>query len=151
MKISDSDTLLIKSPAISTSASLQGRRSSDGYLDTEDCVRINNGRVCFIGRASGVINVGGNKVHPEEVENLVREIPEIQNATVNARNSSIMGQLVSLDVQAGALSDEERQALKEQIRQHCRAHLQNYKVPALINFVDALEVAESGKLLRKGC
>ncbi|MDE0952879.1 MAG: class I adenylate-forming enzyme family protein [Halioglobus sp.] len=151
MKISDSDTLLIKSPAISTSASLQGRRSSDGYLDTEDCVRINNGRVCFIGRASGVINVGGNKVHPEEVENLVREIPEIQNATVNARNSSIMGQLVSLDVQAGALSDEERQALKEKIRQHCRAHLQNYKVPALINFVDTLEVAASGKLVRKGC
>ena len=151
MKISDRDTLLIKSPALSTSESLQARRTPDGYLDTEDCVRISDGRVYFIGRASGVINVGGNKVHPEEVENLVRELPGIQNATVNARNSPIMGQLVSLDVQAGSLSSEQRQALKDQIRKHCRAHLQKYKVPALINFVDTLEITESGKIARKGC
>lgn len=151
MKISDSETLLIKSPAISTSESLQARRTPDGYLDTEDCVRVSDGRVYFIGRASGVINVGGNKVYPEEVENLVRELPGIQNAVVNARSSSIMGQLVSLEVQAGPLSSEQRETLKEQIRKHCRTHLQKYKVPALISFVDTFALEESGKMTRKGC
>ncbi len=149
MKISAAGSLLVRGPALSQSASLDRRLTPDGYLDTEDSVQVNNGRVYFLGRATGVINVGGNKVHPEEVENLVREMPGIENALVSARNSPIMGQLVALQVQARAQSAEEPGALKRRIREHCRQHLPDYKVPALITVVEDLAVSESGKVDRK--
>jgi acyl-coenzyme A synthetase/AMP-(fatty) acid ligase len=148
MKISDSGSLLIRSPALSGSESLRPRLDADGYLDTEDGVRIIAGRVHFLGRVTGLINVGGNKVHPEEVENLVREMPGIQNALVSAKASPILGQLVVLDVQAGDLSPRESMELKRRIRDHCRKHLPDYKVPALINVVRELAVSESGKIER---
>ena len=149
LKISASGSLLIKSPALSHSETLQPRLSGDGYLDTQDNVQLINDRVFFVGRATGIINVGGNKVHPEEVENLVREIPGVQNALVSGRSSPIMGQLVLLEVQAEHLWAEEPRELKRRIRDHCRAHLPNYKVPALINIVQELAVSESGKIERK--
>jgi acyl-CoA synthetase (AMP-forming)/AMP-acid ligase II len=106
--------------------------------------------VNFLGRASGAINVGGNKVHPEEVENIVRELPGVENAAVSGRSNPIMGQLVYLEVQAGNISAEQGKRLKNQIRDHCRQHLPKYKVPALISFVDELAISTSGKLDRKG-
>jgi acyl-CoA synthetase (AMP-forming)/AMP-acid ligase II len=134
---------------MSQSESLRHRITEEGYLDTEDAVEVKNDRVHFLGRVSGVINVGGNKVHPEEVENLVRQIPGIENALVSGRSSPIMGQLVLLEVQAANLSDEESRKLSSRIRDHCRKHLPNYKVPALINIVQELAVSESGKVERK--
>ncbi len=148
MKISESGSLLIRSPALSHSASLRQRLTPDGYLDTEDSVQVTDNRVHFLGRASGIINVGGNKVHPEEVENLVRTIPGVENALVSARKSPIVGQLVALEVQAGTLTMEEPGELKRRIREHCRRHLPNYKIPALITVVADLAVAESGKVER---
>lgn len=147
--ISDSGSLLIKSPAISHSESLRPRLTPDGFLDTEDGVETANGRVYFLGRVTGIINVGGNKVHPEEVENVVREVPGVRNALVRAKNNPIMGQLVLLEVQADGLSAEEAGELKRRIRDHCRALLPAYKVPALITVVDELAVSDSGKIERK--
>lgn len=149
IRISDTGSLLIRARTISNSQSLRSRLTSDGYLDTQDSVQIDNDRVHFLGRASGIINVGGNKVHPEEIENIVREVPGVQNALVSAKNSPIMGQLVVLDVQSGALSTDEATALKRRIREHCRQHLAKFKVPAMINIVGELAVSESGKVDRK--
>lgn len=149
MKVSANGSLLIRSPAMSHSEGLRHRLTEEGYLDTEDAVHVKDDRVHFLGRASGVINVGGNKVHPEEVENLVREIPGVENARVIGRSSPIMGQLVCLEVQTARLSDQESGELKSQIREHCRRHLPNYKVPALINIVQELALSESGKVDRK--
>jgi acyl-coenzyme A synthetase/AMP-(fatty) acid ligase len=149
MKISARGSLLIRSPMMSDSASLRSRLTPEGYLDTDDGVQVSNGRVHFLGRLTGVINVGGNKVHPEEVENLVREIPGVHNALVSARRSPLMGQLVVLEIQAGNLSAEESRDLKRRVSEHCRKHLPNYKVPALITIVQELAVSGAGKVERK--
>ena len=150
MKISDTGSLLIRSPAMSRSGeTLHARLTPEGYLDTEDRVAVSDGRVHFLGRATGIINVGGNKVHPEEIENLVRAIPGVQNALASGRGSPIMGQLVVLEVQAGELSAEESSAFVRRIRDHCRQNLPKHKVPALINIVRELAVSESGKVERR--
>ena len=149
LRISESGTLQIKSPGISNSKSLATRLSNDGYLDTQDCVQLENGRVYFLGRSSGVINVGGNKVYPEEVESLVLSFPEIRYARVIAKPSPVLGELVSLEVQARPMSSEEQKILKSRIITSCKNQLQKYKVPAFVRFVDELKVAESGKLDRK--
>jgi acyl-CoA synthetase (AMP-forming)/AMP-acid ligase II len=149
MRISEDGHLLIRSAATSTSGSLKARTTSDNYLDTEDCVSLDADRVYFAGRASGIINVGGNKVFPEEVENIIKELPEVQNAIVGSRSSPIMGELLTLSVQVADDSRENKAALKKAIFAHCRSRLQKHKIPAIIKFSDNLTLSDAGKVDRK--
>jgi len=149
MRISEDGHLLIKSPTASSSSSLTSRTTEDSFLDTEDCVTVDTDRVYFFGRASGIINVGGNKVYPEEVENVVKEIPGIQNAIVESRSNPIMGELLTLSVQVSDLSAERKAELKNAIFARCRSRLQKHKIPAIIKFSDNLLLSDAGKVDRK--
>ena len=123
------------------------RLDSDGYLDTEDVVQLRAERVYFIGRASGVINVGGNKVHPEQVEQVLLQHPDIVQVRVYGKSSSVLGQLVVADVQTAP--DVDTKALKLRLIQHCIQSLARYQVPTQINFVEQLATNASGKLSRQ--
>ena len=124
----------------------------DGFVDTRDMVELRSKRYYFVGRRDGVINVGGLKVHPEEVEAVINRHPSVQMSLVKARKSPITGALVVADVvvksgsPAGA-NDDGRQ-LKSDILDNCRRALAPYKVPTMLRFVPSLEVAPSGKLAR---
>jgi acyl-coenzyme A synthetase/AMP-(fatty) acid ligase len=128
-------------------------KDRDGFVDTGDRVELRNGRYYFIGRSGGVINVGGLKVHPEEVEAAINSHPWVWMSLVRARRSPITGALVAADV---VLSDRAggqpvrppEDALSQEILETCRRTLEPYKVPAIIRFVPALEVSASGKLVR---
>jgi len=127
--------------------------ADDGFIDTCDMVKLCGDRYYFIGRKDGVINVGGLKVHPEEVEAVINCHPSVQMSLVTGRKSSITGALVVADVVAK--SDAGRSAanagierLKSDILESCRRTLAPYKVPALVRFVPSLKVAPSGKLAR---
>src|SRR5262249_13444692 len=67
---------------------------ADGFVDTGDIVELRDGRWHFIGRSNGVINVGGLKVHPEEVEAVINRHPQGRMALVRARRNPITGALV---------------------------------------------------------
>jgi acyl-coenzyme A synthetase/AMP-(fatty) acid ligase len=101
-----------------------------------------------MGRTNGVINVGGLKVHPEEVEAVINRHPQVHMSLVRARRNPITGALVVADVVlredcAGA-GDVEQEILRL-----CREGLVRHKVPSAIRFVPALAVATSGKLARQ--
>jgi acyl-CoA synthetase (AMP-forming)/AMP-acid ligase II len=119
----------------------------EGFVDTGDLVELCGGRYHFVGRQGGVINIGGQKVHPEEVEAVINRHPEVQMSLVRARKNPITGAIVVADVvvtpEHAALA-----VLKGQIIAACRGALARYKVPAIIRFVPAIEVAASGKLVR---
>src|SRR5262249_43982554 len=71
-----------------------GRQTSsltdaDGFVDTGDMVESRNERYYFLGRKGGLINVGGLKVHPEEVEAVINRHPCVQISHVHARNNPI--------------------------------------------------------------
>ena len=119
----------------------------DGFVDTGDIVELQDGRYYFVGRQGGVINIGGQKVHPEEIEAVINRHPEVQMSLVRARKNPITGAIVVADV---VLTSEHAplDALKGQILDACRGTLARYKVPASIRFVPAIEVAASGKLAR---
>lgn len=119
----------------------------DGWIDTGDIVEIDGDRVYFKGRDNGSINVGGNKVHPEEIENTIRELEFIENVAAYGMSNSVLGNLVAVDVILQG--DIEKTDATKQIKQHCRATLQNYKVPAVIKFVSAIEVTSNGKIARR--
>lgn len=125
----------------------------DGFVDTRDMVELRGDRYYFTGRRDGIINVGGHKVYPEEVEAVINRHPSVQMSLVRGRKNPITGALVVADVvvkfdsnRSGA--DEGIQLLKNDILESCRRALASYKVPAQVRFVPSLEVAPSGKLAR---
>jgi acyl-CoA synthetase (AMP-forming)/AMP-acid ligase II len=127
----------------------------EGYVDTGDLVQLRGERYYFVGRREGIINVGGLKVHPEEVEAVINEHPAVQISLVKARLNPITGAIVVADVVARASSDAEgadasgaSEMLKREILEACRAALAPHKVPALLRFVPSLNIAASGKLAR---
>jgi acyl-coenzyme A synthetase/AMP-(fatty) acid ligase len=129
------------------SPSLKG---ADGFVDTGDTVELRDGRYYFTGRRDGIINVGGFKVHPEEVEAVINRHPDVVMSMAKAKRNPITGAIVVADVVAkvppelGGLD-----ALQRDILQFCRAELATYKVPAAIHIVPMLVIGESGKLVRR--
>ena len=124
---------------------------AEGYLSTGDLVAVAEGRARFLGRESGVINVGGVKVYPEVVERVIAMVPGVRLARVSAKTSPITGALVMAEVMADlAKGDIPAQvALKAAIQTTCRASLEREAVPAVIRFVDDLEINAAGKLTRR--
>jgi acyl-coenzyme A synthetase/AMP-(fatty) acid ligase len=131
-------------------APLQG---ADGFVDTGDRVELRDGRYHFMGRAGGVINVGGLKVYPEEVEAVINAIPWVRMSLVKSRRNPITGAVVTAEV---VLADEtdvpgerpEGAALTREIIEACRRGLAAHKVPAMVRIVPSLEVSPAGKLVR---
>jgi acyl-coenzyme A synthetase/AMP-(fatty) acid ligase len=124
-------------------------RDAQGFVDTGDMVELRGDRYYFVGRRGGIINVGGAKVNPEEVEAAINLHPSVHASLVKARKNPIIGALVAADVvlKEGVLEDAK---LKDAIIAACAARLAPYKVPALIRFVPSLAVTAGGKLARNG-
>jgi acyl-coenzyme A synthetase/AMP-(fatty) acid ligase len=125
-------------------------KDSDGFVDTGDRVELRDGRYVFIGRSGGVINVGGLKVYPEEVESVINAHPGVRMSLVKARRSPITGAVVTAEVVLleGAAGAQAEEVVTGEILQACRRSLAAHKVPMTIRIVPALEVSESGKLVR---
>jgi acyl-coenzyme A synthetase/AMP-(fatty) acid ligase len=121
-----------------------------GFVDTSDMVERRGGRYYFVGRRDGVINVGGLKVHPEEVEAVINHHPGVRMSLVKARKNPFTGAIVVADVVASAGPEPGAgpEALKKEILEACRRALAAHKVPAAIRFVPSLDVGTSGKLAR---
>jgi acyl-coenzyme A synthetase/AMP-(fatty) acid ligase len=122
-------------------------RGPDGFVDTGDMVELRDGRYHFVGRRGGIINIGGLKVHPEEIEAVINRHPGVRMSLVRSRKSPITGALVVADVVVKAEAGES-DALKNEILDACRRELARHKVPASIRFVPSLEVGAAGKLAR---
>ena len=122
---------------------------ADGFVDTGDMVELRGERCVFVGRRGGVINVGGAKVHPEEVEAVINAHPAVQASRVFARRNALTGALVVADIvlHAGAGSQV---ALEREIMATCRAALPAHKTPARLRFVPELPLTDGGKLARHG-
>jgi long-chain acyl-CoA synthetase len=110
---------------------------NDGWMCTGDHVEIRNEYIRFLGRKSELINVGGKKVYPIEIENVLMEAPNVNSATVFAKSHPIMGQVVHAQISLNKPEDAE--SLTERLRAYCNQRLAHYKVPMrfqLINEAD---------------
>jgi acyl-coenzyme A synthetase/AMP-(fatty) acid ligase len=128
--------------------------AADGFVDTGDMLDLRGDRYYFVGRRDGVINVGGLKVHPEEVEAVINRHPQVRMSLVGMRKNPITGALVVADVvlkMAPAAGNGQAGKLEQEILQFCREALPRHKVPAAIHFVSNLPVANTGKMVRQPC
>ena len=144
------DTLRIRSPRAAgryLGENMEPIADEEGFVDTKDLVDLRDGRYHFAGRKDGVINVGGLKVHPEEVEAVINRHPGVEMSLVKARRSPIIGAIVVADI---VLADPAAAAkqVEAEILDLCRDTLAAHKVPATVRFVPALDVTPAGKLRR---
>jgi acyl-CoA synthetase (AMP-forming)/AMP-acid ligase II len=100
-----------------------------------------DGTVTLLGRGSVVINSGGEKIYPEEVEAVVRSHPEVMDAIVVGAPDERWGQTVAAIIQprpgmAPSL---------ESIQDHCRSHIAGYKLPRRLFTVETIQRSPSGK------
>ncbi len=157
MKIQD-DSLWIRSPLVASRyLGLENKLSidADGFIDTGDLVERRGDRYYFMGRKGGIINVGGLKVYPEEVEAVINRNARVRMSLVRGRKSPFTGAIVTADVmltdQPGdpPLDEQGKEVLKREILEACQAALAVHKIPVSLRFVAELDIGASGKLARR--
>ena len=121
---------------------------AEGFVDTGDIVERRGDRFHFLGRRGGVINVGGAKVHPEDVEAVLNGLDMVRASRVYARSSPITGALVAADVVLtnGVNPD----GAERVVAAAARARLPSHMAPAHVKIVAALPMTDGGKLARHG-
>ena len=141
--------LQIKSPR-SMSCYVGGETSTvqteDGWLISGDLVEQAGDRIFFQGRQDLMLNIGGAKVRPEEVEEALLKLPEVADARVFGAPNPITGFVVAADIVLcrGLEATEARPAILAQLR----ASLAAYKVPRVVKFVPQISISASGKKIK---
>ena len=106
----------------------------DGWFDTGDKVEVDGDYFRILGRQSEIINVGGQKVYPAQVESVVQEMPEVAEVSVYGEKNAILGQIVCAAIRLREYRDA-RQFHRE-LRQFCRRSLQEFQIPARVRLVE---------------
>jgi acyl-CoA synthetase (AMP-forming)/AMP-acid ligase II len=107
---------------------------ADGWLCTQDAVEEEGEYLRILGRRTEIINVGGQKVYPGEVESVLLELENVNDATVYAEPNPLLGQIVA--ARLNLAEPEPLPDLKRRVRDHCRARLAAYKVPVKVEVTE---------------
>ena len=119
--------------------------TSDGWFKTGDLVEVDGEYIKIIGRAKEVINVGGQKVLPAEVESIILEMEEISDCMVYGEKNAITGQTVVCDV----VLNKNIENIKKRVRVFCKDRLDTYKIPTKVNVVDKTNFSDRFKKIRR--
>jgi len=121
--------------------------TTDGWFKTGDLVEVSNdGFIKIIGRSKEVINVGGEKVLPAEIESVVLELDIIEDCMAYSEKNAITGQMVAIQIVLA--KDITEKDAKKMIRNHCRMKLDGYKVPAKFVFAEKTSFGDRFKKIR---
>ncbi len=154
MKVFSDGSLRIRSPRTASRyvGTEQALADADGFVDTGDIVERRVDRYYFVGRKGGIINIGGLKVHPEEIEAVINQHPQVGMSRVWSKQNPITGAIAVADVVLKSDPDgacAQQTMIKDDILKLCRETLPRHKVPASISFVPALGIGAAGKLARR--
>lgn len=119
----------------------------DGWLNTGDLVEMKDGHLKILGRASEAINVGGEKVSPSEIEDVILQVDNVEDVVVKHKANAITGQIVVAIVRI--CRDEDHRVVSARVRRHCQAKLSPHKVPALIQVTQAEMASRRWKKIRR--
>ena len=110
--------------------------TKDGWFMTGDQVEVDGEYFKILGRKSEIINVGGEKVYPAEIESVILELENILDVTVYGEKNPIMGQIVCAKVTFKSNIDSKYEI--NQIKAYCRNKLERFKVPVKIKIEDGI-------------
>ncbi len=107
----------------------------EGWLNTQDVVQVDGEYLKILGRKSDIINVGGEKVFPAEVEGVLLQMDGIREALVVGKPNPVTGHVVVARVTPSRPPDDP-QTFAASVRAFCGERLQPYKIPMLVEIVD---------------
>jgi acyl-CoA synthetase (AMP-forming)/AMP-acid ligase II len=119
-------------------------KQNNEWIDTGDVIEwLSETKFKIIGRETNMINVGGVKVNPIKVEEIINELDYVSNSIVYGKENSVMGMIVAADV---VLTNN---ITVKQIKNDLIEKLNQYEIPLKINIVDTIKINSNGKLIRK--
>ncbi|TDL48494.1 long-chain fatty acid--CoA ligase [Paenibacillus dendritiformis] len=120
--------------------------TEDGYFQTGDMVEVDGEYIRILGRKSEIINVGGQKVYPAEVESVILTVENVADVTVHAEKNLITGNIVCATVTLH--KEEERKEVVRRIKSLCKQQLEAFKIPVRIYIMDGVQYSSRFKKLR---
>ena len=102
----------------------------EGWFNTQDKVEVDGEWLRILGRTTDLINVGGQKVYPAEVEDVILELDGVQDVAVHAEAHNLLGAIIVARVTT--TTGESQSELKRRVRRHCAARLAPFKVPTKV-------------------
>ena len=120
--------------------------TSDGWFVTGDAVEVDGEYYRILGRTSEIINVGGEKVYPAEVESVIQELPNVGEVTVYGQRNPITGNIVCARVRP--LEREDEREFTKDIKAHCARRLARFKIPVKITLDPAPQHSQRFKKAR---
>ncbi|MEV5027396.1 long-chain fatty acid--CoA ligase [Paenibacillus sp. LPE1-1-1.1] len=119
----------------------------EGWFNTQDQVMTDGEYIRFLGRKSEMINVGGQKVYPAEVENLLLQMPEIEDVLVKGMPNALLGSVVSAVVNTSQSMSESE--IKKRITEFCKGKIERFKIPVYVIIQDNELHSKRFKKIRK--
>lgn len=143
IKLTDDKEILIHKSLL---GSIEEAQPSEWYYTGDIVEIISENKFKIISRKSEIINIGGYKVNPHEVENQIMQLKGVLDVTVKARANKITGNILVADI----VKQEELDSIEFEryISENLKSSLQSWKVPRIIKFVDCLDSTRTGKKVR---
>lgn len=107
---------------------------AEGWFNTNDMVEVDGEYIRILGRKTEIINVGGQKVYPAEVESVLLQMENVVDAVVVGEPHPLTGAIVTARVNLA--QPEPAQAFRQRMRAFCRERLAAYKIPVKVEIVD---------------
>lgn len=117
----------------------------DGWLKTGDMGRLDaDGFLFLVGRRSDMIKAGAHRVHPQDIEDVIAELPNVQEVAIVGIEDELLGQTIK----AFVVPRPSCELNAMQVQAHCKSRLANYKIPKTVEIVSSLPRTASGKIRR---
>ena len=108
--------------------------TKDGWFITGDEVIQKGDYIKILGRKSEIINVGGEKIYPTEVENIIQNFDNVSEVIVYGEKNSITGNIICAKVQL--IKNEDKKVFISRLKQYCKNRLKKFQIPVKVNIVD---------------
>jgi acyl-coenzyme A synthetase/AMP-(fatty) acid ligase len=146
VKINSKNELLIHKSLMGETSEILNSIKGEWYHSGDLVEVFDNNKFKFLSRKSTMVNIGGYKVNPHEVEDEIRTIAGVQEVVVTARKNSVLGNVLIAKVVTE--DGQDKAILKPKILSYLQGRLQEWKIPRLIKFVERVEKTRTGKVNR---
>lgn len=122
-------------------------RDNEGWIDTGDIVTVDGDRFFIIGRSSGVLNVGGDKILPEQVRQVLLENVLVLDAVVYGKTNPFTGTLLVADIKL--YNDADPEKVRVELDVFLKERLSSAHRPRVLRFVDEIAINSTGKVIQR--
>jgi acyl-CoA synthetase (AMP-forming)/AMP-acid ligase II len=120
---------------------------AEGWLNTQDVVDVDGEYLRILGRDSDLINVGGQKVYPAEIEDALLQMENVRDVAVYGEPNALTGQIVA--ARFNLHTPEEIGVFKRRLRAFCKGRLAPYKIPVRVEITEQEQFSARFKKMRR--